>query len=287
MLFCNVLSSGRKTDGEPQNKKVIIGKLGKEGIQMKSYTLREFATLIGVPPKTIKQWEKDFKAYISVPRTKQGARIYTEAEINFFQNIKALYEKKLKKQEIMNFLKAQDTELNTEKEMMVANEEKMATDSKETTLHFQQEDIRKKVEEYVANIVKEETDKVIEHVDANLLDLKNCIRNIVDSNEATADSLIHSIQQLKEATEHHGQTIQQKLDNFQDTNKEILEEFKETLQEEKEEYFSMLERERSLYEQKIIERERAFRALVLSFRESAAAEMKKTKKWWKFWTMLK
>ncbi|WP_044748498.1 MerR family transcriptional regulator [Aeribacillus alveayuensis] len=254
---------------------------------MKSYTLREFATLIGVPPKTIKQWEKDFKAYISVPRTKQGARIYTEAEINFFQNIKALYEKKLKKQEIMNFLKAQDTELNTEKEMMVANEEKMATDSKETTLHFQQEDIRKKVEEYVANIVKEETDKVIEHVDANLLDLKNCIRNIVDSNEATADSLIHSIQQLKEATEHHGQTIQQKLDNFQDTNKEILEEFKETLQEEKEEYFSMLERERSLYEQKIIERERAFRALVLSFRESAAAEMKKTKKWWKFWTMLK
>jgi MerR family transcriptional regulator, light-induced transcriptional regulator len=277
------LSSGRKTDGEPQNKKVIIGKLGKEGIQMKSYTLREFATLIGVPPKTIKQWEKDFKAYISVPRTKQGARIYTEAEINFFQNIKALYEKKLKKQEIMNFLKAQDTELNTEKEMMVANEEKMATDSQETTLHFQQEDIRKKVEEYVANIVKEETDKVIEHVDDNLSDLKNCIRNIVDSNEATADSLIHSIQQLKEATEHHGQTIQHKLD----TNREILEEFKETLQEEKEEYFSMLERERSLYEQKIIERERAFRALVLSFRESAAAEMKKTKKWWKFWTMLK
>jgi MerR family transcriptional regulator, light-induced transcriptional regulator len=261
---------------------------------MKSYTLAEFAKTMGVSPKMIKQWEKDFQTYISIPRTKQGARIYTEAEANFFQNIKSLYEKKLKKYEIMNYLKSQDTQIesthvaqeeSSAERMIVMNREMMDANSankdfQDTTPHVKDE-LQEELEEY--DIVKEETSQVTEHLHP-LSDLKkSCMQKISDQNEATTRTLVHSIKQLKEETEHHAQSIQ----NFQDTNIEMLEELEETLQEEREHDLSTLEHERKLYEQKIMERERAFRKLVLSFRESTAAEMKKTKKWWKFWEMIK
>jgi MerR family transcriptional regulator, light-induced transcriptional regulator len=262
---------------------------------MKSYTLAEFAKTMGVSPKMIKQWEKDFKTYISIPRTKQGARIYTEAEANFFQNIKSLYEKKLKKYEIMNYLKSQDTQIesthvaqeeSSAERMIVMNREMMDANSankdfQDTTPHVKDE-LQEELEGDVSNIIEEETDQVAKHLHS-MSDLKSGMQKISNKNEATTHALVHSIEQINEATEHHAQSIQ----NFQDTNIEMLEELEETLQEEREHDLSTLEHERKLYEQKIMERERAFRKLVLSFRESTAAEMKKTKKWWKFWEMIK
>jgi MerR family transcriptional regulator, light-induced transcriptional regulator len=261
---------------------------------MKSYTLMEFAKTMGVSPKTIKQWEKDFRTYISIPRTKQGARIYTEIEADFFQNIKALYEKKLKKYEIIHYLQSQSTpiesthfaqEENAVEQMVVMNEEMMEEhsenkDVQETAPHLKEE-LQEELEGYVLNIMKEETNQVAQHlhsiVSYSVSDLKHCMEKITDQNEATPHLLVHS------KTEHHAQAIQ----NFQNINIELLEEIEETLQEEREHSLSTLEYERKVYEQKIMERERAFRELVLSFRESATTETKKTKKWWKFWTMIK
>jgi DNA-binding transcriptional MerR regulator len=285
----------------------------KEWVWMKSYTLPEFAKRMGVSPKVIKQWEKDFETYISIPRTKQGARIYSEAEENFFQNIKALYEKKLKKHEIINYLKSQNTpvasthvsqEENAVEQMIVINEEmsddhSANKDLQETSLHLKEE----LHEEY--DIVKEEASQVSEYLHS-MSDLKkSCMQKISDQNEATA----HSIEQIKEETEQHVQVFQKQIDDFQNTNIKTLEELEETLsqealleetlleeilleeetlQEEKEHDLLTLEHERKLYEQKIMERERAFRKLVLAFRESTpTAEMKKTKKWWKFWATIK
>jgi DNA-binding transcriptional MerR regulator len=287
---------------------------------MKSYTLAEFAKTMGVSPKMIKQWEKDFKTFISIPRTKQGARIYTEAEADFFQNIKALYEKKLKKYEIINYLKShippiESTQCNQEEsaveQMVVMNEEMMEEHSGnedfQETAPPVKEELQEELIEYVSNFIKEETIQAATHLHS-VSDIKSCIQKISDQNEAPTHTLVHSIEQIKEETEDHAQVIQKRLDHFQDTNIELLEELEETLleqtlleeslleetlleetlQEERKHDLLTLEHERKLYEQKIMERERAFRELVLSFRESAATtEMKKTKKWWKFWTMIK
>lgn len=57
---------------------------------MKTYTQKEVSKLLGVPVGTMKRWEKDLEELLTVPRTKQGARYYTEFEITFLQKVKDL-----------------------------------------------------------------------------------------------------------------------------------------------------------------------------------------------------
>lgn len=59
---------------------------------IKTYTLQEVAKQICVPVGTIKRWEKALDELLNVPRTKQGARYYTEVEIAFLQKVKDLRE---------------------------------------------------------------------------------------------------------------------------------------------------------------------------------------------------
>ncbi|MCM2532061.1 MerR family transcriptional regulator [Neobacillus pocheonensis] len=62
---------------------------------MQPYAMKEAAKKIKVPPGTIRQWEKDLNGLLEIPRTKQGARIYTDLEINLLLEIKLMYANKL------------------------------------------------------------------------------------------------------------------------------------------------------------------------------------------------
>jgi MerR family transcriptional regulator, light-induced transcriptional regulator len=286
----------------------------KDEASMKSYTLTEFAKIVGVSPKVIKQWENDFKSLISIPRTKQGARIYTDVEVDIFQKIKTFYEQKLKKQEIIDRLKPDNQQLvpstvetvspdseNTEAEKVVVMEGEviqtnpLAKDLAKALHHFKTdllEEWKENFEDYVSNVIKEEISKganeIIERfnhiVAGSTLEVKDCIKQVGDKNETSTNSMIRKMEQLKESAENKYDVIQEKLTDFSETSTKKLEELAKTLQSEKEDYLLTLEKERKFYEQKIIERERAFRELVLSFRGAAASE-KKQRKWWKFWSM--
>ncbi|XJZ25668.1 MerR family transcriptional regulator [Bacillota bacterium Lsc_1132] len=59
---------------------------------MKAYTLKEISKKINVSPSTLKQWEKDLEGLLIIPRTKQGARFYTEKELAHLNDIKELYD---------------------------------------------------------------------------------------------------------------------------------------------------------------------------------------------------
>ncbi|MBL4953959.1 MerR family transcriptional regulator [Neobacillus sp. YIM B02564] len=67
---------------------------------MKTYTLKEVAKKINIAPGIIRKWEKELKEVIEIPRTKQGARIYTDTEIDLLINAKKLYDQKLSKETI-------------------------------------------------------------------------------------------------------------------------------------------------------------------------------------------
>jgi DNA-binding transcriptional MerR regulator len=67
---------------------------------MKTYTLKEVAKKINIKPGTLRQWEKDLDDLLVIPRSKQGARIYTDLEIDKLGEIKQLYENKLSKEAI-------------------------------------------------------------------------------------------------------------------------------------------------------------------------------------------
>ncbi|SFA87352.1 MULTISPECIES: MerR family transcriptional regulator [unclassified Bacillus (in: firmicutes)] len=64
---------------------------------MLTYTIQEVSKRIKVPDGTIRQWEKDLKGVLHIPRTKQGTRYYTEVEIHLLEAIKQMREKNLGK----------------------------------------------------------------------------------------------------------------------------------------------------------------------------------------------
>jgi DNA-binding transcriptional MerR regulator len=72
---------------------------------MQTLNLKEVSKKINVNKSLIRQWEKDFEEMMVIPRTKQGARIYTESEIRFLLDVKELYSKKLSKELIREQLK--------------------------------------------------------------------------------------------------------------------------------------------------------------------------------------
>lgn len=75
--------------------KLTIKHIERVGIYMnspklKTYTIQEVSKLLNIPVGTIKRFEKDLDGLLIVPRTKQGARYFTELEITFIKKIKEL-----------------------------------------------------------------------------------------------------------------------------------------------------------------------------------------------------
>ena len=67
---------------------------------MKTYTLKEVSKKINVSPGTLRKWEQDFDDLLDIPRSKQGARIYTDLEIELLLEIKQMVDKKAGKEAI-------------------------------------------------------------------------------------------------------------------------------------------------------------------------------------------
>jgi DNA-binding transcriptional MerR regulator len=80
---------------------------------LKTYTLKEAAKKINIAPGMIRQWEKDLTGLLTIPRSKQGARIYSELEINQLLEIKNLYSNKASKEMIKEYLKNKLTPTET------------------------------------------------------------------------------------------------------------------------------------------------------------------------------
>ncbi|OIK10951.1 hypothetical protein BIV60_19455 [Bacillus sp. MUM 116] len=72
---------------------------------MKAYTMKEAAKKINIPPRIIRQWEKEYDSLLEIPRTKQGARIYTETEIKLLLELKRKFSDKESKESIREWLK--------------------------------------------------------------------------------------------------------------------------------------------------------------------------------------
>lgn len=71
---------------------------------MKAYTIKEVSKTINVPPGTIRQWEKDLEGLLIIPRTRQGARFYTDTEIELLLKVKEMRSKNLGKDMIRELL---------------------------------------------------------------------------------------------------------------------------------------------------------------------------------------
>jgi DNA-binding transcriptional MerR regulator len=63
----------------------------------RAYSIKDVSKKISIPTGTIRQWEKDLQGLLNIPRSKQGARFYTEKEIGFLEKIKEMRANNLSK----------------------------------------------------------------------------------------------------------------------------------------------------------------------------------------------
>ncbi|PLR89158.1 hypothetical protein CVD19_24065 [Bacillus sp. T33-2] len=71
----------------------------------KAYSIKEVSKKINVPSGTIRQWEKDLNGLLIIPRTKQGARFFTDYEIGMLVKVKEMRDKNLGKDMIQELIK--------------------------------------------------------------------------------------------------------------------------------------------------------------------------------------
>lgn len=72
---------------------------------LRAYSINEVSKQINIPTGTIRQWERDLQGLLIIPRTKQGARYYTEKEIILLNKIKEMREQDVSKGMIRSLLK--------------------------------------------------------------------------------------------------------------------------------------------------------------------------------------
>jgi DNA-binding transcriptional MerR regulator len=71
---------------------------------LRAYSIKEVSKKINIPTGTIRQWEKDLNGLLVIPRTKQGARFYTEKEIELLRKIKEMRAQNVSKEMIRSLL---------------------------------------------------------------------------------------------------------------------------------------------------------------------------------------
>ncbi|MBD7937796.1 MULTISPECIES: MerR family transcriptional regulator [Cytobacillus] len=72
---------------------------------MQAYTINEVSKQLNIPPGTLRQWEKDLKDILVIPRSKNGARYYTDEEISLLDTVKKMRNQNLSQKMIRRLLK--------------------------------------------------------------------------------------------------------------------------------------------------------------------------------------
>ncbi|TKC19425.1 MerR family transcriptional regulator [Robertmurraya kyonggiensis] len=156
---------------------------------MKAYSIKEVSKKVNIPTGTIRQWEKDLNGLLIIPRTKQGARFFTEHEIKLLLKIKEMREQNVSKEMIRTLLQKHFSEVS-----------EPPSESFETLLPATQiettsptpapvEDFQLLIHEYKKELVNEIKQEIIFSQQQIVEDLKN---------ELSSSSL-HSIKEISKS----------------------------------------------------------------------------------------
>lgn len=199
--------------------------------EYRTYTLKEAARKIKVPPATIRQWEKDFKDILVIPRNKNNARYFTEAEIDLLNKIKALKKNNSSKEEILKQLAKDlhgdpldakslpaetvlETEMYPETELVDKTLPQVAAIKKKTNLedflsaieHYKQEFIRD-IQEAVASKQAEVMEEIKKEISASSVHtIREISKSIQRANEKRRAELQNVSGKLLQTSE---QTVRQ------------------------------------------------------------------------------
>ena len=233
-----------------------------ESQYMRSYTIKEVSKMMNVPAGTLRQWEKDLTGLLIIPRTKQGARFYTDTEINLLQKIKQMKDKNLGKEMIRELIqkhfevvsevhsepsgtslavvtpapKTEDIAINSQSRSLDEFFESMEV-YRQTLLREVKEEIRNGIRKEVLEDVKKEISKGSLHTvkslsdsiykssektKAEIKDLSTTINNTAEHTTDTVRNLSHNITKASKGTSEKLSVLANQLSNSSEQTSETV-----------------------------------------------------------------
>lgn len=288
---------------------------------MKTYTLKDAAKKINIKPGLLRQWEKDFDEILEISRSKQGARIYTNLEIDTLAEIKKMYENKLSKEAIRDVLQkklhpeseiVEETNKNSLKIISEPDPPITIQDAIDAHQFFEAMDTYKQsflseVKDEIRSVVRKEVlEEVKKEINKGTYTTVKSISDSIYKSSANTQAEIQDLSKtLEQASELSADSLQYLSNNIANVSLETTQEIytlSKQLSETSEELSHYVDvtnneisslteamskerefflEERNQYRQEITQREIAFQQMLNSYRDVAAA---KEKKWWKFWS---
>ncbi|WP_227935377.1 MerR family transcriptional regulator [Alkalihalobacillus deserti] len=202
----------------------------------KKYTIKEVSKSLKIPVGKLREWEDLFPNALYVQRTKTGARLYKDYEIETLKKIKILKDHNISEENV-NFIIDVNTEIKQEGQSDQSREyvEMLLSLQNETT-------------ETMQNL----TDSFVRLKEEFIQDIKEELKTEMNVGHSKTTSLIQSYSNMI-------------IDTADNTQEELIRIRQDFYREEEEKLF---------IQQKLEEREEQFQEFILSFRESAAAKQK-------------
>ncbi|MFC0562285.1 MerR family transcriptional regulator [Halalkalibacter alkalisediminis] len=204
----------------------------------KKYTIKEVSKKLKVSVGKLKEWEESFSHALYVQRTKTGARLYSDFEIETLKKIKILKDHHINDDHV-NFIL--DTNYEVERD----------DDISETTSP-EMVDMLVSLQNDTTETIQQLNESFAQVKEEIILDLKEEIKTELNAGHHKTKSLIQSYSHLV-------------VDRAEHTQEEITKLRQDIHREEEEKLF---------IQHKLEEREEQFQEFVLAYRQSAAAKQR-------------
>lgn len=147
---------------------------------MNIYSIHEASQKLTTSPKTLKQWENKFKEILVIPRTKNGARFYTDKELSLLLEVKNLFAEKKNTTEVKKTLSM----------ILQPKEEKVVQASEPVQMKSPEKD----VSAFANEIQIVHNDDLITKIDRDTED-NNQLQVLLSSLETYKQDFLHEVKQ--------------------------------------------------------------------------------------------
>ncbi|WP_199880653.1 MerR family transcriptional regulator [Bacillus massiliglaciei] len=209
---------------------------------MRAYSIKEVSKKLNIPNGTIRQWEKDLQGLIHIPRSKQGARFYTDHEISLLQKIKEMREKKISKEMIRSLLEKHIRSVTEEPKTSAptvkeTNVPAVQEDKQETSIQQSVQGLPELMDTYKENLVNEirlalhnERTKMVDELkeaitEGNIQTIQGMSKSIARSNDRRKADVMHLSDLISKNSELTAESFTQLSDTLVKDSKEAAEKF--------------------------------------------------------------
>ncbi|CAH0343789.1 MerR family transcriptional regulator [Bacillus sp. CECT 9360] len=231
----------------------------------RAYSIKDVSKKINTPTGTIRQWEKDLQGLLQIPRSKQGARFYTEKEIILLEKIKEMRANNLSKdmiRKLMNKHLQNDSEAPSESVetpspssadnaiVTTGNVNAPAQTQSLEELYAAMETYKQNMVNEIKNVIQASRNEMIEELkneisQANLQTVQGISRSIQRTNEkrkAEIEELNHAISQASELTYESFETISENIEKASELTSETFETLSRNIAKSSEDTFEKIAR---------------------------------------------